>query len=495
MKNIVRTLLATVLLSLFLPISRVLPMSAYSPAPDLPQATVDVTMPPITTVTYVPPGALQAALDEARPGDSLVLTAGATYEGPFTLPAKAGSGWIMIATSGAMPPPGGRVAPGHAPQMARILGGIGSAPAINTAPGAHHYRFIGIEFAPSSGQHSNTGLVLIGTGSETNVAQLPHHIILDRSYIHGDPVAGGKRGIAANGAHIAVVDSYVSDWHVGGDDTQAFESWGGSGPFLLQNSYFEASGENVMFGGADTRIENLVPSDITIVGNEFVKPLAWRGAANATVKNLLELKNARRVLIDHNTFANNWADGQTGTAIVFKSANQDGANPWAVTEHVTFTNNLIGHVGGGMAINTEPYQPAQTASHFLIRNNVFEDVNSAVWGGRGQFVILIGPLDDVVFDGNWADTDGSIIVADGSVITGFVFINNVARHNAYGVIGTGCGVGTSTLMRYFPRSIFTGNQLIGGAAFASEYPAGNTFSAVMPPVTTTPVVVPPTPGR
>lgn len=379
-----------------------------------------------------------------------------------------------------MPQSDVRVGPVNAPQMARILGGLGTVPAIDTAPRAHHYRFIGIEFAPAAGQPFNSGLVRIGTGSETTIDDLPHHFVFDRCYVHGDPVAGGKRGIAANGASIAVVDSYLSDWHVGGYDTQAFASWGGPGPFLLQNSYFEASGENVMFGGADTQIPYLVPSDITIVGNNFDKPLAWRGAADATVKNLFELKNARRALIDHNTFSTNWADGQSGTAIVFKSANQDGTNPWAVTEHVTFTNNIVRHVGGGISINTEPYSPAVTASHFLIQDNVFEDVRGTTWGGRGQFMILLGPIADVTVDRNWIDTDGSILVADGQPMQGLVFTSNVVRHNEYGVVGSGQTVGTATLEFYFPGYLFVKNQIVGGAAFSLRYPRGNTFPEAMP---------------
>ena len=36
-------------------------------------------------------GDLQRALEQARPGDTIILEAGAVYEGPFTLPVKNGS--------------------------------------------------------------------------------------------------------------------------------------------------------------------------------------------------------------------------------------------------------------------------------------------------------------------------------------------------------------------------------------------------------------------
>ena len=51
-------------------------------------------------VTVVPAGAdLQAAINQAQPGDTLLLTAGATYVGNFVLPAKSGASDITIRSS------------------------------------------------------------------------------------------------------------------------------------------------------------------------------------------------------------------------------------------------------------------------------------------------------------------------------------------------------------------------------------------------------------
>ena len=75
--------------------------------------------------------------------------------------------------------------------MARILGGDASAAAVRTAAGAHHYRLIALELAVPPGSY-NTGLVRFGTGEETNEKDFPHHLVLERSYVHGDPKTGGK---------------------------------------------------------------------------------------------------------------------------------------------------------------------------------------------------------------------------------------------------------------------------------------------------------------
>src|SRR2546423_33890 len=239
-------------------------------------------------------GDLQAALDGARAGDTIVLPAGATFKGPLTLPRLEGDGWIEIRSSAADELAAGRrVTPVDAPKMAKIVGGDAANVAVATAAGAHHVRFVGIEFAVTPGAY-NTGLLRFGTGDETREAELPHHLIIDRCWVHGDPARGGKRGLSLNARHVAVVDSHFSDWKGEGQETQAIASWNGAGPFKTTNNYIEAAGINLMFGGSDPTIRDLVPSDIEIRGNHFFKPLAWR-SERWNVKNLFELKNARRV--------------------------------------------------------------------------------------------------------------------------------------------------------------------------------------------------------
>ena len=91
----------------------------------------------------------------------------------------------------------------------------------------------------------------------------------------------------------------------------------------------EGAGINVMFGGSQTASSALMPSDITIRRNHVYKDPAWKGVW--TVKNLLEFKIGRRVLIEGNVLENNWRNAQTGFAINLKSTNQTGAAPWSET--------------------------------------------------------------------------------------------------------------------------------------------------------------------
>ena len=148
--------------------------------------------------------------------------------------------------------------------------------ALRTAAGAHHWRIAYLEFGAN--YQGNGDIVQIGDGSsaQNSLDKVPHDIVLSHLYIHGDPLWGQKRGIALNGAAVTIRDSHISNCKGVGQDTQAIGGWNGPGPYTIENNYLEAAGENVMFGGADPAITNLVPDGITFRGNYVSRPMAWR---------------------------------------------------------------------------------------------------------------------------------------------------------------------------------------------------------------------------
>ncbi|HKQ62827.1 MAG TPA: hypothetical protein VJS92_16160 [Candidatus Polarisedimenticolaceae bacterium] len=418
-------------------------------------------------------GDLQAALDRAQPGDVVALEPGATFSGNFTLPPKPGAAWIVLRTgTDRLPPAGRRLRPAQAALLAKLVS-PNSEPALRAAPGAHHYRIVGLEFALADGVDRNYGLIELGDFAQNAPEQIPHHLVLDRVYVHGTPRAQLRRGIALNGAWTAVIDSHVSDVHEAGADAQAVCGSTGPGPFKIVNNYLEASGENVMFGGADPRIRDLVPADIELRHNHLTKPLGWKGGA-WTVKNLLELKNARRVLIEGNLLEYNWPAAQNGFAILFTTRNQDGGAPWSVVEDVSFENNVVRHVASGINIlGHDDGQPSGQTRRILIRNNLFEDVGGP-WGGKGCLLQLLDGSADVVVERNTAAQTGTIVAVSGRPHTGFVFRDNVAPHNEYGIGGDNhFGDPLGTIQAYLPEAVITGNVIAGGAA--ARYPPGNAF--------------------
>jgi hypothetical protein len=436
------------------------------------------TPPDVTLPANISVGAsddLQEAIDAARPGDTLMLTPGATYLGNFVLPAKTGVGTITIRSSAAdalLPADGVRITPASAPLLP-VLRSPNSLPAVATAPGAHHYRLQFLEIAGNPGGYGDIVRFGDGSAAQNTLVGVPQDLVIDRCYVHGDPVAGQKRGLALNSAASTVRDSYFADFKAVGIDSQAIAGWNGPGPYLLVNNYMEAAGEVVLFGGADPAVPNLVPSDITVRRNHLTRPFAWRGQ-NWQVKNLLELKNAQRVVIDGNVMENHWVQAQPGYAVLFTPRNQDGTAPWTVVQDVQFTNNVVRHVSSGINIlGSDDIHSSQLTSRIVIRNNLFEDVSGTRYGGAGRFMLITGGA-DVTVDHNTVIQDGWTALYSGErQTTGFTFTNNLIPDYSWAVMGVNMSPGNGTIAAYFPGSIFLGGIFAGSAPW--RYPAGNYF--------------------
>jgi hypothetical protein len=196
------------------------------------------------------------------------------------------------------------------------------------------------------------------------------------------------------------------------------------------------------------------------------------------VKNLFELKNAQRVLVDGNVFENNWSQSQDGMAILFTPRNQNGRAPWSVVQDVTFTNNILRHSGGGFNISgpDDEAGPSLPSQRILIKNNLIYDINGQVWKGGnepadGEFLQIVGGPLNITVDHNTVFQSGSIIMADYAPSRGFIFINNISPHNLYGILGTNLSPGNATIAYYFPGGVFQKNIIVGGDG--NSYPANN----------------------
>jgi len=500
---------------------------AAAAQPQLPKVYIDTTYPSLATghvVRNVKPScgatevncytSLQKAIDAASLGEEIIVQAGMTVTGPIALRNKTtGTGWIIIRSSNmaSLPTPGNRVGPSNASAMPKIVAPGGSNQsndeAITTDDMAHNYRLVGIEIADAPNDDSN---VLVSLGYEysycatstdlyvvcpdqTNLSKYPYNIVLDRMYIHGDPTHNVKRGIGLNSKAAAVIDSYISDIHVVAQDSQGITGAYGPGPYKIVNNYISAAAENMIFGGDDPRMVNLIPSDIEIRNNYFYKPLTWRSSDpsyagfNWQVKNLLELKNAQRVLIDGNIFEHTWQAAQSGYGIVFTPRNQGGSCPWCTVQDVTFQNNVVNHVGSGLnLLGHDDIGSSALAQRFLITNNLWLDISAKNWGGSGWFALLNGGTsasgpNDVTITHNTSFNTSTWIYAVSYFTAGYstklnaVITDNIGPHNSYGVFGDNSGVGNTTLSSYFPNGVFTKNVLMGGPSKSySSYP-GNYF--------------------
>src|SRR5262249_1968661 len=145
--------------------------------------------------------------------------------------------------------------------------------------------------------------------------------------------------------------------------------------------------------------------------NLISKPLSWM-SQSWTVKNLIEFKNAQRVLVEGNIIENNWAAGQQGYAILFTPRNQSGTAPWVIVRDLTITSNIIRHVAAVFnVLGHDNLAPSQQTQNIVISNNLIWDVSTAYAtpnhpANARLAVIGAGPK-NITFDHNTIDSNGS----------------------------------------------------------------------------------------
>ena len=418
----------------------------------------------------------QQALDAAQPGDTILLRAGETFVGNFRLPVKSNSSgdYILIrsdASDASLPPAGKRLVPHGYPggntalsALPRLVGRGGTwrtTPVVQADPGAHHYRlqFLNIDGTAQGGFET---LVSIGTNGpvQTTLDDVPFDIVLDRVFIHGHATKGQKRCLSLDGRDLEILNSYIVSCMNFAFDAQAIAGFNGPGPFNIYNNYLEASGENLMFGGADPKIQGLVPADIEIRGNHFSKPLAWRNpilnppgkpSASATSGGVLgagtyyfKVVAILEVAMDigHSLPSPEVAVsvGGSGSAVRLTWGGVAGADryriymgtsPGAQNRYIETPNNqtTFTYSGGSSEVwkapatwatrwNVKNLLELKNAQRVTIEGNVFEHVWQASQHG---YAILFTPRND----------GGT---APWSVVRDVMFRNNILRHVGGGIM-------------------------------------------------------------
>lgn len=294
--------------------------------------------------------------------------------------------------------------------------------------------------------------------------------VLDRVVALGSP-DGQHRGIAMNARHVGVSRCHIANiWK--DQDTQAIGGWMNAQYQVIDDSFLEASGENMCYGGADAPDEASMPMDITVTGCTLSKPMTWRGKPNLTAKNLLELKNVRRFTMKRCVLENSWANGQEGYAVLLHVRNQDGGNPWATIEDVLLEDVTCRHLGGGISLlghdEPSPQNPSGASgsmANVTLRRIVFEDIDPVKYGGSGrQLIIQNGAKNLSVDECRWSGANLNTLIAlglPGRSLVGFSYTNNSAMEGEYGIHGAGSpGLGKLALDFYAPAGYTWTNNTV-----------------------------------
>ena len=404
---------------------------------------------------------LYEELDRAKCGDTLLLPAGASFL-VKELPKKGcdDQHYITIRTGtpdSKLPPEGTRISPAWAgvanlpgrPPYAQPAGGPAKlmatilVKAVATTTIGDHYRFIGIEWTTAPGAKATRMVTTDGA----------NHVIFDRNWFHPADGVEVSKGVLMNGdTHfIAVLNSYFSGFNCvarSGACTDASAVAGGHGhgsetitTLKIYNNYLEASGQSILFGGASSDIN---PVDIEIRRNHLFKPMIWKeGEPGYTpapsgdpyiVKNNLELKSGRRVLIEGNLLENSWGGfTQKGFSVLFTPKNQNDNCPKCVVLDVTLRYNRIRNVAAGLQIATGLSKKGGASAdggRISIHDLIVDSVHNTGWVGNGPFA-NIGTHDpllhDIAFDHVTAFATGPIfaITTRGEKIINFSVTNSI----------------------------------------------------------------------
>jgi hypothetical protein len=490
---------------------------------------------PGTTISVPKGGDFQQALNRAKCGDTIALQAGAVYTGQFSLPAQScdDNHWIIVRTSApnsSLPAEGTRLSPCYAGVsslpgrpafncasntnvMAKVqFGGVGSGPIVFSS-GANHYRFVGLEITRTPGTGIVYNLVVREKGASAD------HIIFDRCWIHGTAQDETERGVMMSGTrYIAVVDSYLSDFHCISRtgacvDSQAVAGGLGDaamGPFKIVNNFLEAAAENILMGGSAA---TMTPADIEVRHNHLFKPLIWKvgqpgfvGGPSGEpfiVKNLFELKNAQRVLFEGNILENSWGGfSQYGFGMVITPKNQaigtENVCPICQVTDITIRYVKISHVGGGLQLGngvSDNGGVALAGKRYSVHDVTIDDIDAVKYEGYGTFAqVSTGKrapvLQDVTISHVTAFQPGVMLnVGDDTVVNrpmrNFVYTNNLVNAGPAPIWTTGggptnCAYGSApriVLPKCFQPYMFAGNAIIDTPSNvpASQYPTGNFF--------------------
>src|SRR5206468_1119597 len=146
----------------------------------------------------------------------------------FVLPNKgAVSDYITIRSAGpdaALPASGVRMTPSYAAFLPKIRSSNNMS-ALSTATAANHWKLLFLEFQANVGGYGDIIALGAGDSTQTQLWQVPYALVVDRVYVHGDPVVGQKRGISLNSRDTTIVNSYVSDCKAIAQDSQAISGF------------------------------------------------------------------------------------------------------------------------------------------------------------------------------------------------------------------------------------------------------------------------------
>lgn len=443
---------------------------------------------------------LQAALDQAAVNplsNEIVVPAGFIANDPIILPARDRSVGtyvtVRVADLSGLPA-NRRVTDGDRAKLfkidARPAGVTGYNQALLIGLNSNYFRFVGMEITRSGdlGSYKND-LIAVDLDNASTVEARPSHLIFDRVLLDARETYT-VRAFAPNSEFTSLLNSSILNVRTNGTETKAIGQWSGNGPLAVVNNRLEAAAINTLIGGASVSFPSEILDGFVFRGNYSWKDPSWIGpngeSIGSNIKNLWELKCGRNIISAGNIFENNYPDGQSGEAILIKSAaDYDFSNPYAEVSGVDFRDNKILNTRAGFSVvGVQSWiapHPAY-ANHVRFTNNFWH-----VRGGRGNLLLspeyfelnhntfISGTAGNEVSLGQFLYVEQTLPAGESGdrKAAGLKVLNNLSPGTFYGGIFSSFGQGTAALNYGFSSWDVRSNAFSGSLAYA--YPAGNFF--------------------
>lgn len=254
-------------------------------------------------------GDLQGALNNAQCGDTVVISAGATFvtsaDLGFVFPAKQGGPCtgtaadtitVITANVDSLPPAGKRVGIGDAANMPKLVT-TGPTPAIGFPANSRFWKLIGLEVTtvPSPQYTQFLGFV----GSYVPLAQVPSDITFDRCYIHSqedgtnNAHASARAGVDVHaarvtfsGCRLALPAGYQGPSQ-NSDNNYAILMGKGPGPLTIDNCFLNGWFTAVFLGGSTLETNNTA----TVAAGATLSQATLSNVDNLNVGDMIALPN------------------------------------------------------------------------------------------------------------------------------------------------------------------------------------------------------------
>lgn len=408
-------------------------------------------------------------------GDILQITTPFTINSQWQWPKRADDatrplGYVMVTTNGTLQRSGQNIPQGERVLESDFTGSSIPMVTVQTgndtyamcmAAGANGYYFYRTYFKnaqtgnPASDGMLYWGYMSSGTPLQTTTTQMPKRLKMEQNCWDSGWTDGGSvfcwRAISMNGQYARIIQNAFTNFCTpSGNDSQAIGGYNGLGAYEIWDNTLEGGAENVMFGGAPTMMGNQAYNhDIWIHQNWLHKPDAWVTALGTVPdkegKNLIEIKNGNRVVIEDNYLQNHIGAAQQQDVVIKCQVFTSGEAAYIRTNNITVRNNYSRNGVASFEIdagNASNFNPLNPVGRIQINNNAWVSRETVNVSGTGNSQILKNKfaglaagnniLSSVTIDHNFcSDTNSMIAFTPPAAIcvADFNFTNNLFYAN------------------------------------------------------------------